>query len=67
MRLRLPPAERSLARGLLDILNRQALHASELEFAHPVSGRALRFEAPLPADFAAALAWLRGHDEPRRG
>ena len=60
MRLRLPPAERSLARGLLDILNRQALHASELEFAHPISGRALRFEAPLPADFAAALAWLGG-------
>ena len=67
MRLRLPPAERSLAQGLLAMLGRQALHASELELAHPISGRGLRFEAPLPADFAAALAWLRGHDEPRRG
>ncbi len=35
-------------------LARQALHAARLGFAHPVSGTALAFEAPLPPDLAAA-------------
>lgn len=35
-------------------LQRQALHAARLWLQHPVSGEALRFEAPMPADFAAA-------------
>ena len=67
MRLRLIAAERSLAESLLDLLPRQALHASELEFAHPVSGAPLRFDAPLPLDLAQALAWLRGIGQQRRG
>src|SRR5262245_46561683 len=50
MRLRLTAAERSLAGALLDLLPRQALHASELEFAHPIGGAMLRFDAPLPMD-----------------
>jgi 23S rRNA pseudouridine1911/1915/1917 synthase len=37
---------------------RQALHAAVLGFDHPVSSAALRFEAPLPPDFAALLAAL---------
>ena len=36
---------------------RQALHAAELAFAHPVSGERMRFGAPPPADLAAA--WLQ--------
>lgn len=36
-------------------LGRQALHAGVLGFAHPVDGRALRFEAPPPPDFERAL------------
>jgi 23S rRNA pseudouridine1911/1915/1917 synthase len=40
-------------------LGRQALHAAVLELDHPISGARLRFEAPLPADMAAALAQLR--------
>ena len=36
--LSLSGAERSLAGALLDLLPRQALHAAELELAHPVSG-----------------------------
>jgi len=40
-------------------LGRQALHAARLEFAHPVSEAPLVFEAPLPADMADLLAWLR--------
>ena len=35
---------------------RQALHARRLTFAHPITGEAMHFEAPLPADLAAALA-----------
>jgi 23S rRNA pseudouridine1911/1915/1917 synthase len=38
------------ALGLL----RQALHATELAFAHPADGQPMAFHAPLPADLAAA-------------
>ena len=37
---------------------RQALHASVLGFRHPVSGGALRFESPLPADMGALVGAL---------
>ncbi len=37
---------------------RQALHAAELGFVHPVTQASLRFEAPLPADMAALIAAL---------
>ncbi len=37
---------------------RQALHARRLCFAHPVSGEALEFEAPLPADMVELLRLL---------
>jgi 23S rRNA pseudouridine1911/1915/1917 synthase len=67
MRLRPTAAERSLAEALLRMLPRQALHASELGFAHPISRAPLHFDAPLPADLAGALAWLRGLEQPRRG
>jgi len=39
--------------------DRQALHAHRLAFCHPGDGRALRFEAPLPADLAALVDRLR--------
>lgn len=35
---------------------RQALHSSELEFEHPLTGQTLRFSAPLPKDLAG---WLK--------
>jgi 23S rRNA pseudouridine1911/1915/1917 synthase len=38
---------------------RVMLHAEVLGFAHPRGGRPLRFEEPVPADFAAVLAALR--------
>jgi 23S rRNA pseudouridine1911/1915/1917 synthase len=38
---------------------RQALHAYQLAFRHPVTGQVLRFEAPLPADMQELLARLR--------
>jgi len=37
-----------------------ALHAAELAFEHPITGKSLRFQAPLPAAFEACLARLRG-------
>jgi 23S rRNA pseudouridine1911/1915/1917 synthase len=39
-------------------LGRQALHAAVLELDQPTTGARLRFESPLPADLAAALAAL---------
>jgi 23S rRNA pseudouridine1911/1915/1917 synthase len=55
------PSERSLAGDLLDRLPRQALHAASLEFAHPVSGRALSFASAWPEDFTAAVERLRAY------
>ena len=46
------------AREALQRLNRQALHAAELGFIHPVSGQRLRFESPPPADMQALLEAL---------
>jgi 23S rRNA pseudouridine1911/1915/1917 synthase len=37
---------------------RQALHATRLAFAHPVSDAPLSFDAAPPADFATAWAML---------
>ena len=39
-------------RGKLESLDRQALHAAELAFIHPVTGRLLKFNSQLPADLA---------------
>ena len=33
-------------------MKRQALHAAVLGFVHPITGEAMRFETPLPADMA---------------
>ncbi|MFL5352515.1 RluA family pseudouridine synthase [Archangium sp.] len=43
-----------------EVLGRQALHAWKLAFPHPRTGKVLHVEAPLPADFKAALKVLRG-------
>ena len=51
------------ARATLEKLNRQALHAAELGFIHPVSGQRLQFESPLPADMQALLDALAGRRE----
>ena len=38
---------------------RQALHAQALGFVHPMTGQALRIEAPLPTDMKDLIAGLR--------
>ncbi|MGW8313445.1 MAG: RluA family pseudouridine synthase [Desulfuromonadales bacterium] len=39
---------------------RQMLHAKELAFCHPVSGKKLTFNAPLPDDFLTVLEHVNG-------
>jgi 23S rRNA pseudouridine1911/1915/1917 synthase len=50
------PEEADLATGFA--LRRHALHASRLEFAHPITGLWLHFESPLPDDFRETLGQL---------
>ncbi len=52
---------RALARGEAlpgHRLERMLLHARRLRFEHPASGEVIELEAPLPADFADAVAAL---------
>ena len=46
-------------------IERQALHAHALRFAHPLLGHALRFEAPPPADFETAWRHIDPSLQPR--
>lgn len=57
--LKLP---RGATPGLIEALRgfkRQALHAEQLAFAHPVSGVPMRFDAPPPRDLVELLEALR--------
>jgi 23S rRNA pseudouridine1911/1915/1917 synthase len=47
------------AQVALHDLDRQALHAAELGFEHPVTGKTLHFTSPLPADISALIAALK--------
>ncbi len=42
---------------------RQALHAAELGFKHPITGEAMMFKTPLPADMGKLLVKLRGAEK----
>jgi 23S rRNA pseudouridine1911/1915/1917 synthase len=58
---RIPAGARGLPPDLLAEVTgfpRQALHAAILGFTHPVTGAALRFETPPPADLAGLLTQL---------
>ncbi len=46
------------AAALVKALGRQALHAAELGFEHPRTGRPMHFAAALPPDMAALMAAL---------
>jgi 23S rRNA pseudouridine1911/1915/1917 synthase len=41
-------------------LNRNFLHAAELEFAHPTTGKHLSLKTPLPPQLTGLLECLRG-------
>ena len=57
-RRRIPPGASPVLLAALGGFQRQALHAARLELEHPLSGKALQFEAPLPDDFRDLLAAL---------
>jgi 23S rRNA pseudouridine1911/1915/1917 synthase len=46
-------------RAVATELGRQALHARVLGFEHPSTHERMRFESPIPDDFARAVAALR--------
>ena len=46
-------------RNCFDICPRQALHARTLGFVHPVTGKELFFESPIPDDMLALMDKLR--------
>ena len=43
---------------LANHLKRQALHACQLKFKHPITGKEIKVEAPLPDDMEYTLRWL---------
>lgn len=45
----------------LSLIGRQALHAGELSFFHPLLEKEMTFEAPLPDDFRAVLEVCTGN------
>ena len=49
--------------GPVAALGRQALHAAELGFEHPVTGEEMLFEAPLPDDLQALDDALQHYDK----
>ena len=58
-RLALPAGAGESLIAALRGFKRQALHATRLELAHPISGKPLEFEVPPPADFEALVEVLR--------
>ena len=57
-RRRLPAGCSAALAAALSAFPRQALHAAHLALAHPTTGRALEWEAPIPDDMARLLAAL---------
>ena len=51
--------ERPLARRMLELLPRQALHAAKIEFPHPRTGQSLKFEVPMPEDLQSVIVVVR--------
>jgi RluA family pseudouridine synthase len=47
------------------LLSRTPLHAASIELLHPVEGRPLRIEAPLPRDMEETIAVAAGGDAPQ--
>jgi len=59
-----PPSDWTLSLRLTHLepalpMQRQALHAARLTIDHPITGRPIGFEAPLPEDMQRTLARLR--------
>jgi 23S rRNA pseudouridine1911/1915/1917 synthase len=55
----LSSSEMKEARGLLELIGRQALHAARLSFIHPRTDKRMDFKAPVPQDMERLLSALR--------
>jgi 23S rRNA pseudouridine1911/1915/1917 synthase len=62
-RRRLPAGCSAALAAALGAFPRQALHAARLAMAHPMTGRALEWEAPLPDDMQGLLKALDGDQQ----
>lgn len=62
-RFRIPPATNPTLIQSLREFPRQALHARFLELDHPVTGKRMRWESPLPEDMVWMLTLLRQDNE----
>ena len=51
--------DRQYGRRRIDLVGRQALHAAELSFPHPVTEERITLSAPLPSDIREAIDRLR--------
>jgi 23S rRNA pseudouridine1911/1915/1917 synthase len=58
-RRRIPKGATPTLIAALDAFKRQALHATRLALVHPLSGKALEWEAPMPADMSSLLEVLQ--------
>jgi 23S rRNA pseudouridine1911/1915/1917 synthase len=58
-------SERETPRPIALHLGRNFLHAAKLEFAHPLTGKPIALEAPLPAELKLFLDQLQAPDTPR--
>jgi len=55
----LSPRHRKIAIHLLDMIDRQALHCSEMRFEHPTTKESIKVIAPLPDDMKRLVEHLR--------
>lgn len=60
-RLHVPPGANEELKTLMRSFGRQALHARRLSLEHPVTGRPMEWNAPMPLDMAELLEALRAH------
>lgn len=65
-RRRLPAGCEAALAQALRAFPRQALHAAQLAFGHPLTGRSVTFESPLPPDMTGLLAALERDARDRR-
>jgi 23S rRNA pseudouridine1911/1915/1917 synthase len=62
-RLQLPAGASTELAELMRKFRRQALHAKRLGLAHPVTGKSMQWDAPIPDDLLLLLDALRGQTE----
>jgi 23S rRNA pseudouridine1911/1915/1917 synthase len=62
-RRRIPAGSSAPLVQALSAFPRQALHAARLKLAHPLTGKPMEWEAPLPPDMTALLAALKADSE----